>query len=85
MPKWPMTDSWDYGQGDLSWRWEDLRWRERLGSDSERIVREALRRAIDMRDSEAANLSARPVFLVDVLNKLCEVLNVRTERLWDEV
>jgi hypothetical protein len=62
-----------------------LRWRERLGSDSERIVREALRRAIDMRDSEAANLSARPVFLVDVLNKLCEVLNVRTERLWDEV
>jgi hypothetical protein len=85
MPKWPMTDSWDYGQGDLSWRWEDLRWRERVGSDSERIVREALRRAIDMRDSEAANLSARPVFLVDVLNKLCEVVNVRTERLWDEV
>jgi hypothetical protein len=80
-----MTDSWDYGQGDLSWRWEDLRWRERVGSDSERIVREALRRAIDMRDSEAANLSARPVFLVDVLNKLCEVLNVRTERLWHEV
>jgi hypothetical protein len=85
MPKWPMTDSWDYGQGDLSWRWEDLRWRERVGSDSERIVREALRRAIEMRDSEAANLSARPVFLVDVLNKLCEVLNVRTERLWHEV
>jgi hypothetical protein len=78
-----MTGSAEDGQGGLSWRWEDLRWRVRVGSDSERIVREALRRAIDIRDS--ASLSARPVFLVDVLNKLCEALNVRTERLWDEV
>ena len=59
------------------------------GKRSRRIVREALRRAVDVRDSESAKapsgLSARPVFLVDVLNKLCEVLNVSTERLWDEV
>jgi hypothetical protein len=84
-----MTDSVEDGEGSLSWRWEDLRWRERVGSDSQRIVREALRRAVDIRDLEAAtapsSLRARPVFLVDVLNKLCEVLNVRTERLWDEV
>jgi hypothetical protein len=60
-----------------------------VGTDPERIVREAVRRAVDIRDSQAAeapsSLSARPVFLVDVLNKLCEVLNVSTERLWDEV
>ena len=84
-----MTGSTDDGLGGMSWRWEDLRWRERVGSDPERIVREALRRAVDVRDSESAKapsgLSARPVFLVDVLNKLCEVLNVSTERLWDEV
>ena len=78
-----MTGFMEDSQGGLGWRWEDLLWRERVGSDSERIVREALRRAIDIRDS--ASLSARPVFLVDVLNKLCDVLNVRTEHLWDEI
>jgi hypothetical protein len=60
-----------------------------VGSDSERIVRETLRRAVDIRDSGAArapaSLSARPICLVDVLNRLCEVLNVRTEHLWDEI
>jgi hypothetical protein len=83
-----MTDTIGDGQDGLGWRWEDLGWRERVGSDPERIVREALRRAIDIRDSHAASapssLSARPAFLVDVLNKLSEVLNVRTEDLWDE-
>ena len=78
-----MTGFMEDSQGGLGWRCEDLRWPERVGSDSERIVREALRRAIDIRDS--ASLSARPVFLVDVLNKLCDVLNVRTEHLWDEI
>ena len=84
-----MTGSGQDDERGFEWRWEDLRWRERVGNDSERIVREALRRAVDIRDSEAAaapsSLSARPLFLVDVLNKLCEVLNVRTERLWEEV
>jgi hypothetical protein len=84
-----MTGCTENGQGGLSWRWEDLAWRGRVGNDAERIAREALRRAVDIRDSDAASapstLSARPVFLVDVLNRLCEVLNVRTEDLWDEV
>ena len=89
MPKWTMTDSVEDGEDGLGWRWADPDWRERVGSDPQRILREAFRRAVDIRDSEAAmapsSLSARPVFLVDVLNKLCDVLNVRTERLWDEV
>jgi hypothetical protein len=84
-----MTSPTEEGQGALSWRWEDLGWRDRVGSDPESIVREALRRAVDIRDSDAAvapsGLRARPVFLVDVLNRLCKVLNVRTEDLWDEV
>jgi hypothetical protein len=74
--------------GALHWRWEDLAWRKRVGGDPKRIAREALRRAVDLRDANAADprsLRARPVFLVDVMNRLCEVLNVETDDLWGRV
>jgi hypothetical protein len=70
------------------WRWEDPTWRSRVGNNPKSIAREALRRAVDLRDTNAAdprNLKARPVFLVDVLNRLCEVLDVETEDLWGQV
>ena len=35
---------------DGPWRWEDLRWRERIGTESAELVREAVRRAVDLRD-----------------------------------
>ena len=74
--------------GTLQWRWEDLTWRNRVGDNPQWIAREALRRAVDIRDTnviDARSLSARPVFLVDVLNRLCEVLNVETDHLWGQV
>ncbi len=70
--------------GELHWRWEDPTWPDRVGDDPSRIVREALRRAVDIRDKHNSGpLAARPVFLVDVLNRLCEVLAVETNDLWD--
>ncbi len=65
------------------WRWEDLRWKERTGDDATELVREAVRRAVDVRDwSEGTGLTARAVFLVDVLNELCATLDVDTADLW---
>jgi len=79
----------DKGQdGALQWRWEDLTWRNRVGDNPHWIAPEALRRAVDIRDTkviDAGSLGARPVFLVDVLNKLCEVLRVETDDLWGQV
>jgi hypothetical protein len=70
--------------GQLAWRWEDLAWRERVGGHPDLIVREALRRAVDLRDRPPSDSRrSRQLFLVDVLNHLCEVLAVDTERLWD--
>jgi hypothetical protein len=70
--------------GALHWRWEDPTWPVRVGEEPSRIVREALRRAVDIRDRHSDEpLAARPVFLVDVLNRLCEVLAVDTKDLWD--
>jgi hypothetical protein len=78
----------DGRESGLDWRWEDLAWRDNVGSNPKLITREALRRAVDIRDTNATDplsLRARPVFLVDVLNRLCEVLNVATEDLWGKV
>jgi hypothetical protein len=66
------------------WRWEDPAWRERVGQDPVKIVLEALRRAVDIRDHvDKSQLQARPVFLVDVLNELCAVLAIDGGTLWD--
>jgi hypothetical protein len=67
------------------WRWEDPRWREWTGDDPAKLLLEALRRAVDIRDSNAAriSLSARPLMLVDVLNALGKSLQVSRSDLWD--
>lgn len=67
------------------WRWEDPRWQEWTGSDPAQIVLEAIRRAVDIRDANAhsANLSARPLMLVDVLNALTTSLQVEGSDIWD--
>ncbi len=35
-----------------------------------------------MASIDPKSLRARPIFLVDVLNRLCEVLNIETDDLW---
>jgi hypothetical protein len=62
-----MAEPWDW------WVWSDPRWRQRVREDPEATLREALRRAVDLRDtlaSQASNETSRAVFLVDVLNHL---------------
>jgi hypothetical protein len=72
----------DYMHG---WRWEDPRWREWTGNDPAKLLAEALRRAVDIRDTTAQRiaLQARPLVLVDVLNALSAALNVRGVDIWD--
>jgi hypothetical protein len=67
------------------WRWEDPRWREWTGDDPAKLLLEALRRAVDIRDrnAERISLSARPLLLVDVLNALGKSLQVSGSDLWD--
>jgi hypothetical protein len=58
---------------DSAWRWEDPRWRERVGSDRQAILDEATRRAVDLRDRLAEadrSETGRAVMLLDVLNHL---------------
>ena len=66
------------------WRWEDPRWPVWTGNDPAKLVLEALRRGVDIRDrsAERAKLGARPLMLVDVLNALCESLQVDGSELW---
>jgi hypothetical protein len=67
------------------WRWEDPRWREWTGSDAGKLVLEALRRAVDIRDTNAQGigLAARPLVLLDVLNALSASLEVDASDMWD--
>ena len=67
------------------WRWEDPRWREWTEDDPSKILCEALRRAVDIRDTSARQnpLGARPVLLVDVLNALAASLGIVASDLWD--
>lgn len=67
------------------WRWEDPRWREWTEDDPAKILLEALRRAVDIRDrsAERTALGSRPLILVDVLHALCASLHVNGSDLWD--
>ena len=70
------------------WRWEDRTWPESLRNDSTALLREALRRAVDIRDHQICavqpELSLRATFLVQVLIALCELDEVNTDNLWVE-
>jgi hypothetical protein len=72
----------DYMNG---WRWEDPRWREWTGNDPAKILLEAMRRAVDIRDTNAQRiaLGARPQVLLDVLNALSSSLKVSAVDIWD--
>lgn len=67
------------------WRWEDPRWREWTGNDSQKLLHEALRRAVDIRDTNAQRiaLQSRPLILLDVLNVLSASLQVGGSDIWD--
>ena len=65
--------------GDLDRLLDDLGWRERTGDSAELVVREALRRAIAIRDGGSPN---RVVVLVDVLSRLGELTATDTTDLW---
>jgi hypothetical protein len=59
-----------------------------VGSDAEAALREAVRRAVDLRDTLAeagSSDTSRAVFLVDVLNHLAEIQGVDTSALWDRL
>lgn len=61
------------------WDWSDLRWRDRVVDDVQATYREALRRAVDLRDTLAQggeHAVARAVFLVDVLNEFRSIINL---------
>ena len=65
------------------WAWHDRAWREHVDDSVDATFREALGRAIDIRDLGLPGNEGRPVFLVDVLNHLSELLAVDTASLWD--
>jgi hypothetical protein len=59
-----------------------------VGSDAEAALREALRRAVDLRDTLAeagSGDTSRAVFLMDVLNHLADIHGVDTSALWDRL
>ena len=69
------------------WNYGNREWRERTG-DPEWLMREALRRAVELRDkTEGERLGARPVMLVDVLNALNVALGYKTygDDLWSDI
>ena len=68
------------------WIWSDPRWRDRVGDDPPTVLREAVRRAVDLRDTLAtadSDETGRAVFLVDVLNHLAGLHGVDMSGLWD--
>jgi hypothetical protein len=70
------------------WMWSDPRWRVSVGSNAEAALREALRRAVDLRDTLAeagSGDTSRAVFLVDVLNHLADLQGVDTAALWERI
>ncbi len=69
------------------WIWSDPRWRDRVGDDPATALREAVRRAVDLRDSLATadrDEAGRAVFLVDVLNHPAAALASTVRRRADE-
>ncbi len=70
------------------WTWSDPRWRDSVGADAQATAREALRRAVDLRDTLAEARSSdttRAVFLVDVLNHLADLQGFDTSGIWERV
>ena len=68
----------------MEWTWSDPRWRVHVGSDVDATMREALRRAVDLRDlEEIEHYRSRALFLVHVLNHLSDLLAVDTTSLWE--
>jgi len=61
------------------WEWHDQGWLDRTRSDPRELIKEALRRAVDIRDLGVTN---RAVMLVDVLNAACKTMGIDTENLW---
>jgi hypothetical protein len=80
-----MVDAQDPMPGYMGgWRWSNLGWRDQVGQNPTEILREALRRAVDIRDqTDKSKLSARPVILVDVLNELSNALGIDTDNIWE--
>jgi hypothetical protein len=68
------------GPGSLDKRLRDLDWRQRTDDDPERVDREALRRALALREGGPPS---RAVILVDVLNRLGELLALDGTSVWD--
>jgi hypothetical protein len=60
-------------------------WREWTGNDAAKLLQEALRRAVDIRDTNAQRvaLESRPLILLDVLNILSASLEVSGSEIWD--
>jgi hypothetical protein len=70
------------------WMSSDPRWRVSVGSNAEATLREALRRAVDLRDTLAdagSSDTSRAVFLVDVLNHLADLEGFDTTALWERL
>jgi hypothetical protein len=70
------------------WTWSDPQWRVSVGSNAEAALREAFRRAVDLRDALAdagSGDTSRAVFLVDVLNHLADLQGVDTAALWERL
>jgi hypothetical protein len=67
------------------WNFADRSWRERSG-DPRAMLKEALRRAVAIRDrnAEGKPLGGRPVMLVDVLNSAFDALGFEVGNLWSE-
>jgi hypothetical protein len=60
---------------EFGWRWANLNYRDHEG-DVAWLMREALRRAIDIRD---LGVTTRAVMLVDVLNLLKDAIGMPPE------
>jgi hypothetical protein len=76
----------DEQASDLNgWTYGNQLYKERR-DDPEWLMREALRRAVDLRDKlPGANLGSRKVMLVDVLNSLSDALGYETyASLWSD-
>jgi hypothetical protein len=70
----------DFGPGWADTRLNDVQWRAHVGDDPERAFREAMRRAIAIRDGGNPH---RVVVLVAVLNRLGELTGYDASDLWD--
>ena len=67
------------------WLWADPTWRERIDGDGNGILREAVRRAVHLRDglAEGQASTTEAVMLVDVLSEALTVFGVRGDDIWN--